>query len=217
MRKDITKILATAGTLALLFANITGCAAAAADASADANTAESVVASETEPEPTETTLCEVEQYGYCVEEYPQFYVGSDSLVDGVWSDDMAAKPEHPQGSSPSLYWEPVEGATCYAIYMVDLNTHYFLHWVQGDITETTLPQGYAGTKFYKGMYPPPGDTHVYNIYVFALKNPVTKVKGTANTISAKLPDFMKELDTDKDGNTGNIIAVGKVSGKFTGK
>ena len=101
--------------------------------------------------------------------------------------------------------------------MVDLNTHYFLHWVQGDITETELSQGYAGTKYYKGMYPPPGDTHVYNIYVFALKNPVTKVKGTANTISAKLPDFMKELDTDKDGNTGNIIAVGKVSGKFTGK
>ena len=92
MRKDITKILATAGALALLFTSITGCAADAGDVSADANTGESVVASETEPEPTETTLCEVEEFGYCIESYPQFYVGSDSLVDGVWSDDMAAKP-----------------------------------------------------------------------------------------------------------------------------
>ena len=148
--------------------------------------------------------------------YAAFAVTSNSLKDGYW-DEITANTVAGQNLSPDLAWEPVEGASCYTIYMVDLNTHYFLHWVQGDITDTSLPQGYAGTKFYMGMYPPPGDTHVYNIYVFALKNPVTKVKGTANTISAKLPDFMKELDTDKDGNTGNIIAVGKVSGKFTGK
>ena len=151
-----------------------------------------------------------------VSAYSAFAVTTNSLNDGYW-DEITANTVSGQNLSPDLSWEPVEGASCYAIYMVDLNTHYFLHWVQGDITETTLSQGYAGTKYYKGMYPPPGDTHVYNIYVFALKNPVTKVKGTANTISAKLPDFMKELDTDKDGNTGNIIAVGKVSGKFTGK
>lgn len=151
-----------------------------------------------------------------VSDYKAFAVTTNSLTDGFWNE-ITANTVAGQNLSPDLSWEPVEGASCYAIYMVDLNTHYFLHWVQGDITETELSQGYAGTKYYMGMYPPPGDTHVYNIYVFALKNPVTKVKGTANTISAKLPDFMKELDTDKDGNTGNIIAVGKVSGKFTGK
>ena len=140
----------------------------------------------------------------------------ESLKDGYW-DEITANTVSGQNLSPDLSWEPVEGASCYAIYMVDINTHYFLHWVQGDITETSLAQGFAGSKYYIGMYPPPGDTHVYNIYVLALKNPVDRVKGSVNGISPKFPDFIKALDTDKDGNTGNIISVGKISGKFIGK
>ena len=138
------------------------------------------------------------------------------MKDGYW-DEITANTVSGQNLSPDLSWEPVEGAACYAIYMVDINTHYFLHWVQGDITETSLAQGFAGSKYYIGMYPPPGDTHVYNIYVLALKNPVDRVKGSVNGISPKFPDFIKALDTDKDGNTGNIISVGKISGKFIGK
>ena len=148
--------------------------------------------------------------------YAAFAVTSESLKDGFW-DEITANTVAGQNLSPDLSWEPVEGASCYAIYMVDINTHYFLHWVQGDITETSLAQGFAGSKYYIGMYPPPGDTHVYNIYVLALKNPVDRVKGSVNGISPKFPDFIKALDTDKDGNTGNIISVGKISGKFTGK
>ena len=151
-----------------------------------------------------------------VSAYAAFAVTTNSLKDGYW-DEITANTVAGQNLSPDLSWEPVEGASCYAIYMVDLNTHYFLHWVQGDITETSLAQGYAGSKFYIGMYPPPGDTHVYNIYVIALKNPVDRVKGSVNGISPKFPDFITALDTDKDGNTGNIISVGKVSGKFIGK
>ena len=148
--------------------------------------------------------------------YAAFAVTTNSLNDGYW-DEITANTVSGQNLSPDLNWEPFEGASCYAIYMVDLNTHYFLHWVQGDITETSLPQGYAGSKYYIGMYPPAGDTHVYNIYVIALKNPVDRVKGSVNGISPKFPDFITALDTDKDGNTGNIISVGKVSGKFIGK
>ncbi len=148
--------------------------------------------------------------------YAAFAVTTNSLKDGYW-DEITANTVAGQNLSPDLSWEPVEGASCYAVYMVDINTHYFLHWVQGDITETSLPQGFAGSKYYIGMYPPPGDTHVYNIYVIALKNPVERVKGSVNGISPKFPDFINALDTDKDGNTGNIISVGKVSGKFIGK
>ena len=151
-----------------------------------------------------------------VSAYSAFAVTTNSLNDGYW-DEITANTVSGQNLSPDLNWEPFEGASCYAIYMVDLNTHYFLHWVQGDITETSLPQGYAGSKYYIGMYPPAGDTHVYNIYVIALKNPVDRVKGSVNGISPKFPDFITALDTDKDGNTGNIISVGKVSGKFIGK
>ena len=151
-----------------------------------------------------------------VSAYAAFAVTSDSLHDGFW-DEITANTVAGQNLSPDLKWDPVEGATCYAIYMVDLNTHYFLHWVQGDITETTLPQGFAGSKYYVGMYPPAGSTHTYTVYVFALKNPVERVKGSVNGISPKTPEFMTALDTDKDGNTGNIISVGRISGKFTGK
>ena len=204
MKKFASLILCGAVALSLA-----GCGAGPTEAPTTTTTAAS--------EETTTSAAPDNSGDEFVSEYAAFAVTTNSLTDkGFWQE-ITANTVDGQNLSPDLSWDPVEGATCYAIYMVDLNTHYFLHWVQGDITETTLPQGYAGTKFYKGMYPPPGDTHVYNIYVFALKNPVTKVKGTANTISAKLPDFMKELDTDKDGNTGNIIAVGKVSGKFTGK
>ena len=148
--------------------------------------------------------------------YAAFAVTSNSLIDGYW-DEITANTVAGQNLSPDLSWEPVEGASCYAVYMVDLNTHYFLHWVQGDITVTSLPQGYAGSKYYIGMYPPAGSTHVYNVYVIALKNPVERVKGSVNGISPKFPDFITALDTDKDGNTGNIISVGKISGKFIGK
>ena len=148
--------------------------------------------------------------------YAAFAVTSASLKDGYW-DEITSNTVAGQNLSPDLAWEPVEGASCYAIYMVDINTHYFLHWVQGDITETSLPQGFAGSKYYIGMYPPAGSTHVYNVYVIALKNPVERVKGSVNGISPKFPEFITALDTDKDGNTGNIISVGKISGKFIGK
>ena len=219
-RNTIARTLATAGALALLFTNITGCAAAAADASADANTAESVVASETEPEPTETTLCEVEQYGYCVEEYPQFYVGSDSLVDGVWSDDMAAKPEHPQGSSPSLYWEPVEGAECYVIYMVDSQhtgnypPSNLIHWIVENYEGTEIIAG-EDPGFYLALGPEPGTTRSYTVYVIALKAPVERAKGSTGTMPTNFNNFLLALDTDADGNTGNILAFGYLKGKYT--
>ncbi|MBP5774301.1 MAG: hypothetical protein J6W36_01250 [Clostridiales bacterium] len=162
---------------------------------------------------TETTKAPVTNEGdEFVGDYPAFEVTTTSLKGNMWEDRMGTA-----NISPALSWEPVEGASCYVIYMVDLNANCFLHWVQGDITETSLPQGFAGSKYYIGMYPPPGDTHVYNIYVIALKNPVERVKGSVNGISPKFPDFINALDTDKDGNTGNIISVGKVSGKFIGK
>ncbi|MCR5340286.1 MAG: hypothetical protein K6E60_02965 [Saccharofermentans sp.] len=47
--------------------------------------------------------------------------------------------------------------------MVDVSANSFLHWVQGDITQT------------------------------------------------ELPEFIKYLETDKDGNTGNVIAAGKIT------
>lgn len=151
-----------------------------------------------------------------VSAYPAFEVTSQSLHDGKW-DEVTANTVDGKNASPELSWAPVEGATTYVIYMIDMDTAYFIHWKSSDITETSLPEGWAPSSDYVGPYPPPGSTHHYNVYVFALKNPVERVKGGINSISPKVPEFMESLNTDADGNTGNIIAVGRVTGKYTAK
>lgn len=151
-----------------------------------------------------------------VSAYPGFAVTSESLHDGFW-DGITSNTDEGENKSPQLSWEPVEGATTYAIYMIDLSTHYFIHWKSSGITETDLPEGWASSDDFVGPWPPSGTTHNYIVYVFALKAPVERVKGTVNTLSDKVQGFMDELDTDKDGNTGNILAVGRIGGKYTAK
>ena len=177
-------------------------------------------ASAAEAEPAETTLCEVEEFGYCVESYPQFYVGSDSLVDGVWSNDMANVAEHRfECVSPSLYWEPVEGAACYVIYMVD-STHSegippmnLLHWIVENYEGTEIEAD--ADDYFLALDPERGTTRTYQIYVIALKAPVERAKGSVGTMPTDFGKFLEALDTDADGNTGNIIAFGFLSGTYT--
>ena len=205
MKKFASLILC--GALALSLASLAGCGTEPTAAPSSSETPSSEV--------TSTTAAPDNSGDEFVSEYKAFAVTTNSLTGGYWNENTANTVDG--NLSPDLSWEPVEGASCYAIYMVDMNTHYVLHWVQGDITETSLPLGFAGTKYYAGMSPAPGDTHLYNTYVFALKNPVEKVKGSVRSINPKTPEFIKALDTDKDGNTGNIIAVGKIGGMYKSK
>ena len=158
-----------------------------------------------------------------VSAYPAFKVTSESLDGKYWIDDCVFQGGN---ASPQLSWEPVEGASTYVIYMVDLTAMNIIHWKKDSITETNLPQGWATSAFsqgetsqadYVGPNPPSGSTNQYNIYVFALKAPVERVKGSLGTPALKLQDFMDSLDTDAEGNTGNIVAVGRVVGYYTGK
>lgn len=144
--------------------------------------------------------------------YSSFEVSSNSLANGKWKNDISNTAKG-NNVSPDLSWEPVEGAKCYAIYMVDEDMQYFLHWKAANFTETDLPKGWA-TKDYVGPYPPEGGKHTYDIYVFALKNDVERQKGGFNAMNEKFPAFIEALDTDIDGNTGNIIACGFLSGTF---
>jgi phosphatidylethanolamine-binding protein (PEBP) family uncharacterized protein len=146
--------------------------------------------------------------------YDTFEVTSADLNDGVW-DDIISNTDIGENKSPQLSWEPVEGAKVYAVYMFDTNTNGYLHWRSGGITETSLPEGWASPLDYNGPHIGHGYTHNFDIYVIALKAPVERLKGTVNGQNKKLGEFIKELDTDKDGNTGNIISYGKISGLFT--
>lgn len=210
MRKALSLILSGAMML-----SVAGCSttpsASLTDASAEMTT--TVTATETTAAATDAPDNSEDIF---VSAYPAFAVTSESLHDGKW-DETIANTTAGKNISPQLSWEPVEGASRYVVYMIDLNTAWFIHWAQGDITETTLAEGAAPAANYVGPYPPSGATHNYTVYVIALKNPVERVKGSKDTISPKVKEFIEFLDTDADGNTGNIISVGRVSGTYTAK
>ena len=205
---------------------LTGCSAAPVETTAQAEPAQSV---ETTAEATETTAAETEATetepqeteeafvlgddGF-LPEYETFEVTSADLVDGVWAD-VVSNTLAGEDVSPELSWEPVEGADHYVIYMVDMTAYYFIHWKSDAVTETSLEQGWASGAQYVGPYPPSGSEHVYDIYVVALRGDVDRVRGTVNSQNPNFASFIRGLDTDVDGNSGNIIAYGYLSGTFT--
>lgn len=144
---------------------------------------------------------------------PTFELTSEDLHDGVW-DSVISDLEGGQNVSPQLSWEPVPDATSYVIYMVDTSAGNWMHWKVNGVTETTLPQGWASEEQYIGPYPP-GGTHIYEIYVFALKQPVEKAKGTLNSRTDFFTKYAMELDAVEEGASGNIISYGYLSGTYT--
>ena len=154
-----------------------------------------------------------------LEGHKKFELTSTDLENGVWADIISNARGN--DSSPELSWEPVEGAAEYIVYMVDMNSPDVivcgvLHWKAYGITVTELPEGWAPSSDYVGPRPPAGETHIYEIYVVALKEPVERLKGAFRAVNPKFDSFIQELDTDSKGNTGNILAYGKISGTYTG-
>ena len=96
--------------------------------------------------------------------------------------------------------------------MDDLEAWDIIHWKSDNVTETSLTEGWAPSTDYVGPNPPSGSTHTYEIYVIALKAPVERVKGALGGQNPKFEENFKALDIDADGNSGNIIAVGRLSG-----
>ena len=150
-----------------------------------------------------------------LEGHEKFEVTSTDLENGVWAD-IISNTDRGTNASPQLKWEAVDGATEYVIYMVDMNANGFIHWKSKGITDTEIPQGWAASSDYVGPWPAPGFTHIYEIYVVALKEPVDRLKGGLNSGNPKFEEFIKGLDSDSEGNPGNVLAYGKISGKFTG-
>ena len=143
-----------------------------------------------------------------------FEVTSEDLENGVWPD-IISNTHIGENRSPQLSWQPVDGAEVYVIYMVDSDTNGFLHWKSNNVTETDLPQGWASAVDYTGPHIGHGYTHTFDIYVMALRSPTDRLKGAVNAVNKELGSFIELIDTSADGNKGNIIAYGKISGTFT--
>lgn len=139
---------------------------------------------------------------------PSFELTSADLHDGVW-DTVITNTDNGSNVSPQLSWEPVKGADSYVIYMIDTSANNWLHWKSNGVTETELPQGWAPAGEYIGPYPP-GGTHDYEVYVFAVEKPATEIGGEFDAENKDFDAVVKQLDED-----GNIVGCGRIVGSYT--
>ena len=168
---------------------------------------------------------------------------SDSLSDkGFWDYDVSYYGEN---KSPDIYFQPVDGAKAYAVFMVDTSAKNWLHW-KGQIKAEQLEDKRFGGKIiigkgfkviekgffesydweeggpvpdsnaYVGPYPPKG-THTYVVYVIAMKEEAAELSGNFNDENNNVDSILRSADKDKAGNAGNIIDTAKISGKFSAK
>jgi len=214
MRKEIVLIaLASSLLVSCSKAPAEDTKASSSETTAAVETSDSIETSAEESQETSASS-ESEKKAGSIEDLSSFELKSGDLKDGVWAN-VISKTDIGENKSPDLTWEPVEGAGLYVIYMVDETAGNWIHWRSDGVTETTLPEGWAKDSDYIGPYPPPGTTHVYTVYVVALKNPVERVRGLFNGDNPRFTEFFLGLDTDASGNTGNIISYGRLSGEFT--
>jgi len=131
-------------------------------------------------------------------------ITSSSLnSDGKWKSVITAYMG--ENKSPQLSWTPVEGASCYAIYMIDTTASNWCHWIAKDVKVTELELGAElENSQYIGPYPP-GGVHTYEVMIFALKNSPDSYEGYFDNSNPSLDKIIEALDTS-GGTTGNILA-----------
>lgn len=144
-----------------------------------------------------------------------FNVSSSLVSRGAWDNKIALEGEK---LSPDLKWDKVDGASKYAVIMIDGN------WLHMDVftTETSLAEGAynrrggEGAEFV-GPYPPRGSTHTYSVFVFALKGDPAKNSFFFDAGGNNINEIFNGLDTDKSGSKGNVLAYGRLDGNYTAK
>ena len=132
-----------------------------------------------------------------------FEVTSESIFYDEWIKETGSENGN---VSPEVSWEKVDGATSYAIIMLDLDVQtYILH---ACCTSDTNHIDLGAMDEYLG--PTPRDPHNYAVYVFALKEAVdlnlTVPKHDFNT-----EDLLELLNKD---NPGNAISYGSVGASY---
>ena len=177
--KHINRLLPAAAALLTLL-SMTACGA-----SSDA-------VQESAAEPAKTSAASEETAAFHPASLPSIMLTSENLHDGVWDAEIS-NTKQGANRSPQLAWQPVEGASCYAVYMVDTTVNYWLHWKSLNIKETSLAAGSIPDTEYIGPYPPSG-THAYEIRVFALKEPAKEE-----------PKTSKSKQEEKQEQTGDLF------------
>ena len=141
---------------------------------------------------------------------PVFEVSTTSIEKNEWKQICGFKEGN---KSPALSWKPVEGASKYAVIMIDTTTNNWLSWyVLTD--KTTLAEGeFTDKSIYIGPYPP--ETHTYELYVVALKSEPQKLSFKLDTNGGDIQSYLDKLNKASDGNVGNVLAYGTIKAPYT--
>lgn len=137
-------------------------------------------------------------------------ISSADLKDGEWNE-VITNTDFGGNKSPQLSWNAIDGAGCYAIIMIDPDGNNWLHWIETDIRQNDIPTGYSSSDKYIGPYPP-GGTHHYIIYVYALKEP-------RNVTSARFDQGSNNIDLIQDElmEGENCLGYGMIEGTYTAR
>ena len=142
---------------------------------------------------------------------PVFELKTTSIKDdGEWKTECGLK----EGNlSPTLSWNPVDGATKYAIVMIDITTTRWLYWYT-IVDKTERAEGeFTDPAIYTGPYP--AGTHTYEIHVIALKSEPKAGTFKVDARSGDIQAFFDYVNTASDGSVGNVLAYGTIKAPYT--
>ena len=153
---------------------------------------------------------EIDETKVYLDSLPVIEVTSESIVDGEWMTEIGYMEGN---NSPELTWDTVEGATCYAVIMMDVSTNNWLFWYE-IVDCTHLDYGaYTNAEDYVGPYPP--GTHDFEVYVIALKETPNELEYALDQSTGDISTKADFLNTSAVGNTGNVLAYGKIKAPYT--
>ena len=134
-----------------------------------------------------------------------FEVTSESIFYGEWIKETGGINGN---ISPELSWDKVDGATTYAIMMIDVDQGNYLLHAYGASETNHLDFGALNEDEFYG--PQPRVPHNYRVYVFALKNAIDPgLKILNQLIDAET--FYEKLNKD---DPDNVISYGQVTASY---
>ena len=153
---------------------------------------------------------EIDETKVYLDSLPVIEVTSDSIVDGEWVTGIGFMEGN---NSPELTWEAVDGASYYAVIMMDVSTNNWLFWYE-IVAVTHLDYGaYTDAEDYVGPYPP--GTHDFEVYIIALKEAPNELEYALDQSTGDISTKADFLNVSAGGNAGNVIAYGKVKAPYT--
>ena len=153
---------------------------------------------------------EIDETKVYLDSLPVIDITSESIVDGEWLTEIGYMEGN---NSPELTWAAVDGASCYAVIMMDVSTNNWLFWYE-IVDVTHLDYGaYTDAADYVGPYPP--GTHDFEVYIIALKEAPNELEYALDQSTGDISTKADFLNVSASGNTGNVIAYGKIKAPYT--